>query len=203
MMEVNATLYNAFITPVMTISDVITEEERVEMLLRVRSSTYGDHGALDGNAKSTHHTLRDINNLIGDKVVTILEEHANYFASTLGIPPVVLYNTWANIQNEGSSLRYHTHPNSEVSGVLYLNVNDSAAAISFINPNPYIKYQFYNKETEYNFKSFWVKPKNGDLVLFPSWLEHGSFNNTMKGRCCISFNAILRASAETIEELSH
>ena len=190
MMEVTANLYNLFPTPVMIISDVVTEEERIDVLSKVKSATYSCHGALFGDAKSTHHTTQDINNLIGDDILSRLEEHANHFASTVGIPPVTIYNTWANIQNKDSNLKHHTHPNSEVSGALYLNVDNNAGSITFMNPNPYVKYQHYCADTEHNFKSFWFKPKNGNLILFPSWLEHGSFDNEMEDRCCVSFNTI-------------
>ena len=61
------------------------------------------------------------------------------------------------------------------------------------NPNPYSEYlgYFYKPETlnYLNFKTIYLKPKNGDLILFPSWFRHGSEDiNQTKERIVMSFN---------------
>ena len=174
----------------MKISGVITENERVKLINKFESIKSTNHGALDGDATSTHNSLRNINDYVGDEILSRLKIRANDFALTLALRPLDICNTWINIQNKDSVLKFHTHPNSEVSGALYLNVGDDAGSITFMNPNPYVKYQHYETENDYNAKSFWIKPNSGDLILFPSWLEHGSFGNKMDGRMCISFNTL-------------
>lgn len=174
----------------MKVSGVISEHERVKLIDQIKSIKSTNHGALDGDATSTHNSLKDINSYLGEEILSRLKTHTNNFALTMGFRPLDICNTWVNVQNKKSVLKFHTHPNSEASGALYLNVDENAGSITFMNPNPYVKYQHYEIENDYNAKSFWIKPNNGDLILFPSWLEHGSFDNEMNGRMCISFNTL-------------
>ena len=44
----------------------------------------------------------------------------------------------------------------------------------FYNPNKFIDYSTKDKDTSYNFLWFNAKPEIGDLIIFPSWLSHGS-----------------------------
>ena len=157
----------------MKISGVITENERVKLINKFESIKSTNHGALDGDATSTHNSLRNINDYLGDEILSRLKIRANDFALTLALRPLDICNTWINIQNKDSVLKFHTHPNSEVSGALYLNVGDDAGSITFMNPNPYVKYQHYETENDYNAKSFVVQRpgilgfKNFDLVILP------------------------------------
>ncbi len=100
-------------------------------------------------------------------------------------------NSWFNIQFKGGALGEHTHPFSMVSGALYINVDDKSSPLVFHNPNPciyYISHLDHTKESAYEW--FQLDPKIGDLVIFPSWLKHGSnqIQNGTKGRTVISFN---------------
>ena len=106
----------------------------------------------------------------------------------------VIGNSWFNLQNVGSTLQRHTHPGATISGALYVNVNENSSPICFYNPNPYLGFSSFepSKCTDFTYEWFSFKPKTGSLLLFPSWLAHGSNgiqNNTQK-RMVISFNAI-------------
>ena len=48
----------------------------------------------------------------------------------------------------------------------------------------------YKKLTNFNYRDVSVKPNIGDLILFPSWLMHGSDNEKNKSneRLVLSFN---------------
>ena len=94
----------------------------------------------------------------------------------------------------------HYHPNSIVSGALYLNVDDSCY-LTFHNPNPYI---YFTDIVEYNSCNYqWQKyyVKNGDLILFPSWLRHSVPSNPTEKRYTISFNTIRRDDREHYQTL--
>ena len=71
----------------------------------------------------------------------------------------------------------HTHPNSVLSGILYLNTNDTCAPIIFKDPRPYSKVIDYKQIPQYNNipclnPSFTIKPKTGMVLMWPAWLEH-------------------------------
>ena len=100
-------------------------------------------------------------------------------------------SSWFNIQKQNSSLKEHTHPLSVFSGILYIKCKEGSFDTYFFNPNPMLNFfTTMNKNTETS--SEWVsfKPKAGTLLLFPSWLKHGS--NFTKNKCServvISFN---------------
>ena len=75
------------------------------------------------------------------------------------------------------------------------NVDGLQDSLCFQNPNPFVD-TVWNAHarvpTLYNFKYQSVVPKNGDLIIFPSWLTHGSYyqSNKTVDRTLISFDTI-------------
>jgi uncharacterized protein (TIGR02466 family) len=104
-----------------------------------------------------------------------------------------IFNSWINIQTENSILREHAHPLSQVSGALYLKCDEYSSALYFHNPNPFISFTHISKKvTEYSYAIQKFKPGNGMMLLFPSWLKHGSNGELNKSdeRIVLSFNAV-------------
>jgi uncharacterized protein (TIGR02466 family) len=70
----------------------------------------------------------------------------------------------------------HTHPNSILSGILYLNINDTCAPITFKDPRGYCKVisykQLSNNNTPCLNPTFTIKPQTGMILMWPAWLEH-------------------------------
>jgi len=87
----------------------------------------------------------------------------------------------------------HTHPKCMVSGVLYLYVDDDSSKIHFRNPNPIIHYLQTDDVpiTKYSSDGIFFTPKIGTLLIFPSWIEHGSKEpNKSEERYAFSFNVV-------------
>jgi hypothetical protein len=82
-------------------------------------------------------------------------------------------NGWVASYTEGSSLDFHNHRGSQLSSVLYLiaDEKDVGGEICFTDPR-----QNANRGYDLNFNgwfdSFKVKPKCGQIVIFPSFLYH-------------------------------
>ena len=78
--------------------------------------------------------------------------------------------------------------------MLYLNTSKDSNNLIFKNPNPYSKIDAPVKGTDFNFTINEIPVGNGRLVMFPSWLEHGSNYNINKtqGRTMISFNSLVK-----------
>jgi len=70
---------------------------------------------------------------------------------------------WATVHESCISHAPHSHPNEIVSGVYYVKMPDDAGAVMFDDPRGPLP-PFDNRIT--------VRPKEGDLILFPSWLIH-------------------------------
>jgi uncharacterized protein (TIGR02466 family) len=191
--------YRLFPTLVTKTSNVLNAQQRADIFAYVRGLHMTEHGALQGTAKSTHATNKiyllndiaeDIESCRGirEDITKLVEEYAGLSKFKVK----ALDNSWTNTQEEGSVLVQHTHPLSVVSGALYIHVDEESSKLCFDNPNPYIKFTTASDNGEFTHGSFWFAPDAGDLILFPSWLSHGSGNttNNTKERTVISFNTI-------------
>tara|TARA_Y100001970_G_C13995846_1_gene730687 strand:- start:158 stop:763 length:606 start_codon:yes stop_codon:yes gene_type:complete len=176
-----------FPTPIGQVSDFITDDERLELIKFIKNTKHVEHGSIRGDGVSTfNNNSYGVSKNLKDR----LEQQVNNYAQEYGVSPnLTLDNIWSNIQNVGSVLDEHYHANSIVSGALYLNVNDSCY-LTFHNPNPYIYFTEIVEHNPCNFEWQRYFVKNGDLILFPSWLKHGHHDhvNTMDNRMVISFN---------------
>lgn len=135
-------------------------------------------------------------------VVDQIQKHVNNFSEEIiGIDPkdIELSCMWSNAHNSGSKHHFHTHPNSFLSGVLYLQCPeaDEAGNLVFNDPRSVKNMWFpdFKKKTSVSERTIWVEPMTGLLLLFPSWLEHGTdefISNSGEQRISMSFNYILK-----------
>ena len=74
---------------------------------------------------------------------------------------------------------------------LFIASDEASSKLHFENPNPLIGFIEAAQPTEFNMEMAKFKLAPGDLVLFPSWLKHGSgFEaNQSALRIMISLNA--------------
>ena len=101
---------------------------------------------------------------------------------------------WANLNRGTGVHQVHNHPNAMWSVVLYLNVDElDPGLLYFKDPRPQatgIVYDYIDGKAEYDHMT--VEPKKGRLVVFPSWLEHGTHASASSvERVCISANIML------------
>lgn len=154
-----------------------------------QNQVYKEHNELIGDAVSSHNSE---NNIL-DNVVNIknkIQKEVSICSKIIGYDNLILTNSWSNIQRKGSILNYHCHPNSMLSGALFLKVDGFSSRIYFKNPNPII-YNLDFRERNYdNFETFSIIPQPGLLLMWPSWLMHGSNSeiNNSDERVVISFN---------------
>ena len=179
-----------FPTPVAKVFNFITPKEQLKLLERIKKISHISHGAFSGKSASTHGGGTTPSNFLSREIKSRLHDAANEFTEYYGSKYVEMQNVWSNIQHAGSRLREHTHPDSIISGVLYLNV-DETCKLYFHNPNPYMSWVDKRKATFYNYGYHWIPVENCQLVLFPSWLKHGKYTeiNEMDDRMVVSFNS--------------
>lgn len=193
-----STMYNLFPVPVQLHSNFLSIEEAEKIFFYCKEKDSKKHSSFLGEATSNHEDdanfLVEIERLcpgINFKLETIIDN----YASLTGLRKQKIFNSWFNTQQKGSVLKTHLHANCILSGALYIFVDDESSKLYFNNPNNFIKYFEYNYDslTDYNFEYFYVSPKIGDLLIFPSWLEHGSNGSTNEtvDRTVISFNTTL------------
>jgi uncharacterized protein (TIGR02466 family) len=118
---------------------------------------------------------------------------------------VELYVTqsWVNYTEKGQFHHKHAHPNSFISGVLYLNADVTKDKIYFYKE----QYQQLNVEPKEwnitNSTSWWFEVGTGKLILFPSSLTH--MVQTIdhdETRISLAFNTFLKGKLGTNNTLT-
>lgn len=99
-----------------------------------------------------------------------------------------IMNSWINIAEKGVKHDYHSHPGYTIAGVYYYRVSDEQGGLCFNNPNLMI-YNAEFPEGRTSPQSVEIIPKDGDIILFPAWLQHSTMENTTdEERISIAFN---------------
>jgi uncharacterized protein (TIGR02466 family) len=129
----------------------------------------------------------------------ILTAHVTEYIKRIHAPkyPMVPYITqsWSNYTKENQFHHSHEHPNSFISGVLYISANEAHDKITFqkkgyqqIKPVP-TEWNWYNSD------SWFYTVKTGMVILFPSGTTHMVENkggdNT---RISLAFNTFFKGT---------
>ena len=105
-------------------------------------------------------------------------------------------NAWGMVNRQGHSTRAHLHPNSLLSGVVYLQVPEGSGALAFLDPRAGAQMLVPPWRTgagEDVGGRVRRLPTAGQLLVFPSWLWHEVEPSSQAGaRISISFNVGMR-----------
>ena len=109
-----------------------------------------------------------------------------------------IINMWAIINTGGSANLRHQHSNSTISSAYYVRAPKNSGDIVFYDPRPAPVYT-YPKAVNPNLLNAQVNgisPKEGALVLFPSYLDHSVNENlSNEERIVISFNITIQSKS--------
>jgi uncharacterized protein (TIGR02466 family) len=124
-----------------------------------------------------------------------------YFYDVLQIDgKAMITQSWVNANLPGEFTHQHIHPNSFASGVLYLSVSGQNAGITFHRPphqsnNIQSSFTLQPKMTGKDSGKETLEVKNGDIIIFPSYLAHSvQKNTTEKIRWSMAFNSLTKDS---------
>jgi len=90
---------------------------------------------------------------------------------------------WFHVTRKGGYFQPHNHPNASWSLVYFVNRGDedvvdekAAGHIAFDDPRPqassYMDISNDNMSRQMTFDSVRIRPKNGEMIIFPSYLVH-------------------------------
>lgn len=132
----------------------------------------------------------------------ILDTHADAYASELGWDmdgrALALDGLWVNILGEGGTHSGHIHPNSVISGTIYIAVPKGAGALKLEDPRlplmmaaPPQRAGLPDDERRF----VYYPPRPGQITMWESWLRHEvMINRSADPRLSISFNYALISS---------
>ena len=98
---------------------------------------------------------------------------------------------WAIINKKNASNSMHIHSNNYISAAYYVKAPINCGDIVFYDPRFAATYRYpkISKTNKLNSNIVSFQPKEGMLVLFPSYLQHSvNANKTDEERIVISFN---------------
>ena len=184
---------NLFPTPVAFWNLNITEEEKAFIRnLEQRPN--------QGNTTSKNNYLLDKLPRIKGFVNHCLDEYMTaIYAPKHEVKPYIT-QSWANYTKPGQFHHKHAHPNSFISGCVYIAAKGDK--IYFYRDG----YQQIKLPAEsynpYNSDSWWFEVNEGDVILFPSSLTH--MVETVDGdeRVSIAFNTFLKGTIGSADDLT-
>jgi uncharacterized protein (TIGR02466 family) len=150
-----------------------------------------------GNTTSANNYILNEPGL--ESIRNILTAHTAEFIKRIYSPKyeIVPYITqsWVNYTKKNQSHQTHEHPNSFISGVLYINANETHDKINLhkksyqqIKPVP-SEWNWYNSD------SWFYTVKTGMIILFPSGTTHNV--ETKEGdnkRISLAFNTFFKGT---------
>ena len=187
-------LHGLFPTPVIftNIEREFTKEE-LEFFDEHGKTTFKNEGnvtSLD-NYLMKHDAMSTIKQELTESLQMFLD---NIIKPKDDVKPYVT-QSWLNFTAENQFHHKHAHPNSFLSGVMYINADPEKDKIIFF-PESYKQIKLHPKEFSWhNAESWYFNVKPGDIVIFPSSLTHmveqKAGTNT---RISLAFNSFLRGS---------
>jgi len=151
----------------------------------------------EGNVTSLDNYILKNNQLknLHDDLIQFVNDYFNKIIQTKNNITPYITQSWLNYTKKGEKHHSHKHPNSMVSGVLYINANKDLDSIKFENK----KHKQIELET-LNFNLFnaitWsFEVETFDIILFPSHLSHRV--DTKEGeneRISLAFNVFIKGT---------
>ena len=152
-----------------------------------KSNVNGWHSdGFDLKNQNLKNFITEISNIIG---LAIKDMNWDLDAQTVRIT-----NMWAIINKDRAFNERHHHGNSSLSAAYYVKAEKNAGDIIFFDPRQanVFHHPTAKKANNLNCQVQSITPKEGTLVLFPSYLEHKvGENQSGSERIVVSFNISL------------
>lgn len=171
----------------------------------VRNLTYKRLGIGNGYRSENTHLLDDILlKSLNDKII----EHINKFViEGLNVKNTVDFKitaSWATKHDQNDWCQTHSHNNSLISGIVYIDTTPNSGKVIFTNSNTNLFHPSLDVEFEetnlFNAKSIEFIPEVGTVLMFPSFLRHQVTPNlSFENRYCIAFNLFPRGKLGTLD----
>jgi uncharacterized protein (TIGR02466 family) len=151
----------------------------------------------DGNSSSNNNyilnepEMADLNKFVTNQ----LNEYLKRVYKPKYPAEVFITQSWLNWTKKGEFHHKHAHPNSFISGVLYIATDSVKDKITFYR-SEYKQLQLTTDNFDIlNSDSWWFNVKTGDIVMFPSSLTHNVENVIADDvRVSLAFNSFIKGT---------
>ena len=164
-----------------------------------------------GDMGTTHFNRQSEDTFVLDKpelanIRAFIEAKLHKFVTEImaSSDKLVITQSWLNKNKKGESHHEHVHPNSMVSGVWYPQIHESLPPIQFRSRGQRDISLQTEKYNTFNSATFMLPMKRGELILFPSNLQHSvPVNQSDEERISLSFNSWPKGSMGDIKSLTY
>jgi uncharacterized protein (TIGR02466 family) len=127
---------------------------------------------------------------------------ANIMMPVDGCTPYIT-QSWLNYTEHKEYHHRHRHPNSIISGVLYINADYEKDRIRFFDEEFSSLAVGIKQYNPYNSTSWWLEVKTKNLILFPSHLSHSvEMTESLDTRISLAFNVFIQGALGNKTELT-
>jgi uncharacterized protein (TIGR02466 family) len=156
----------------------------------------------DGNTASKNNYLLREESMgrIAAFVQNCLDEYMKaIYAPKYDVKPYIT-QSWANYTKPGQHHHKHAHPNSFISGCVYIAAKDDKI---YFYRDGYKQIKLPSENwNRYNSESWWFEVNEGDVIIFPSSLTHMVQTVDGEERISIAFNSFLKGTIGSADELT-
>ena len=166
------------------------ESYRSNLIDNIGNTQTFDHDVLSNDS------LQDIKTFIIHNLITYYQQIINPRDKL----QLYITQSWLNYTKSNQYHHKHKHPNSILSGVLYINTNPKVDRVSFYHDD-YERIEIIPKQyNQFNSKAWTTSVDIGDILIFPSDLSHMVETKIGENeRISLAFNTFVRG--ELGEEL--
>ena len=196
MTEKKSELHLTFSTPIWTsiIPNYKDVNERMFKYIKLLQSN-NPNGIAKSNLSGWHSPYfqleKDEPRFFVNSIATSLNEVFQDMGWNLKDQETKITSMWSIINKQNASNARHIHSNNYISSAYYVKAPQNCGDIVFYDPRSVTTFRYpkISKPNKLNTNIFSVQPKEGLLVLFPSYLYHSvDMSKTDEERIVISFN---------------
>ena len=185
---------------VSTLGRALTKEE-LKTINKYKKETSKNQGNITSNDNYVleNKTLKNLKEDLRKKVVDYFDK---IICTSNSIIPYIT-QSWINYTETNQFHHRHFHSNSYVSGVFYIDAKKEVDQIRFYKPGQKTLDLSVTRYNPFNSASWGCSVQTGDVVLFPSSLDHAV--EKKKGpdtRISLSFNVFFKGKIGTAAQLT-
>jgi len=196
MTKKNSNLNLVFSTPIWTTLILNHQELNNKMFKYIKDlQIQNPNGFTKSNVFGWHSEDFDLENELPkyfiNSILTSLNQAFEDMGWDIKNQEVKITSMWSIINKKNASNARHIHSNNYISAAYYVKTQENSGDIVFHDPRSVTTFRYpkISKRNKLNSNVFTVQPKEGLLVLFPSYLYHSvDLNRSEEERIVISFN---------------